>query len=177
MVKESEFDVVIIGGGPAGAAAGYWLSQLGRDCIIIEKKTFPREKTCGDGLTPRAVKQLTDMGLADVDLRNGAPAGPFHHLGLAVGFEVDADLLDLGDPFPAEQLLRSDTVRSNRGAIHQYFGHDVPWVSELTIISQAAYPPVATRRCRRAAKPPRQTRACATHPPPHRCAGPRRNTQ
>ena len=58
-------EVLIIGGGPAGAAAGYWLSQLGRDCIIVEKKTFPREKTCGDGLTPRAVKQLTDMGLAD----------------------------------------------------------------------------------------------------------------
>ena len=63
--NELHTEVLIIGGGPAGAAAGYWLSQLGRDCIIIEKKTFPREKTCGDGLTPRAVKQLTDMGLAD----------------------------------------------------------------------------------------------------------------
>ena len=58
-------EVLIIGGGPAGASAGYWLSQLGHDCIIVEKKKFPREKTCGDGLTPRAVKQLGDMGLAD----------------------------------------------------------------------------------------------------------------
>ena len=58
-------EVLIIGGGPAGAAAGYWLSQHGHDCVIVEKKTFPREKTCGDGLTPRAVKQLGDMGLAD----------------------------------------------------------------------------------------------------------------
>jgi len=56
-------EVLIIGGGPAGAAAGYWLSQLGHDVIIVEKKTFPRDKTCGDGLTPRAVKQLHDMGL------------------------------------------------------------------------------------------------------------------
>ncbi len=63
--NELRTEVLVIGGGPAGAAAGYWLSQLGRDCIIVEKKTFPREKTCGDGLTPRAVKQLTDMGLAD----------------------------------------------------------------------------------------------------------------
>jgi len=58
-------EVLVIGGGPAGASAGYWLSQLGHDVTIIEKKTFPREKTCGDGLTPRAVKQLHDMGLGD----------------------------------------------------------------------------------------------------------------
>jgi geranylgeranyl reductase family protein len=58
-------DVLVIGGGPAGAAAGYWLSQHGVDVTIVERKTFPRDKTCGDGLTPRAVKQLHDMGLAD----------------------------------------------------------------------------------------------------------------
>ena len=63
--KDITTEVLIIGGGPAGGAAGYWLSQLGHDCVVVEKKTFPREKTCGDGLTPRAVKQLTDMGLAD----------------------------------------------------------------------------------------------------------------
>jgi len=58
-------DVLVIGGGPAGAAAGYWLAQQGVDVTIIERKTFPREKTCGDGLTPRAVKQLHDMGLGE----------------------------------------------------------------------------------------------------------------
>jgi geranylgeranyl reductase family protein len=55
--------VLVIGGGPAGAAAGYWLAQHGHDVTVIERKHFPREKTCGDGLTPRAVKQLNDMGL------------------------------------------------------------------------------------------------------------------
>ena len=59
-----ETDVLVIGGGPAGAAAAYWLASAGRRVTVIEKKTFPREKTCGDGLTPRAVKQITDMGLA-----------------------------------------------------------------------------------------------------------------
>ena len=57
-------DVLVIGGGPAGAAAGYWLAQHGHDVTVIERKTFPREKTCGDGLTPRAVHQLEEMGLA-----------------------------------------------------------------------------------------------------------------
>ena len=56
--------VLVIGGGPAGAATGYWLAKAGVDVAIVEKKDFPREKTCGDGLTPRAVTQLQDMGLA-----------------------------------------------------------------------------------------------------------------
>jgi menaquinone-9 beta-reductase len=58
-------DVLVVGGGPAGAACGYWLAQAGHDVLVVEKKHFPREKTCGDGLTPRAVHQLDEMGLAD----------------------------------------------------------------------------------------------------------------
>ena len=58
-------DVLVIGGGPAGAAMGYWTSQLGHSVTIVERKHFPREKTCGDGLTPRAVKELGDMGLGE----------------------------------------------------------------------------------------------------------------
>jgi geranylgeranyl reductase family protein len=58
-------EVLVVGGGPAGAATGYWLAQQGHDVCVVERKTMPREKTCGDGLTPRAVKQLSDMGLAD----------------------------------------------------------------------------------------------------------------
>ena len=57
-------DVLVIGGGPAGAAAAYWLAKLGVDVVVVEKKTFPREKTCGDGLTPRSVHQLEQMGMA-----------------------------------------------------------------------------------------------------------------
>jgi menaquinone-9 beta-reductase len=58
-------DVLVIGAGPSGASAAYWLATLGHRVIVIDKKRFPREKTCGDGLTPRAVRQLHDMGLAD----------------------------------------------------------------------------------------------------------------
>ena len=56
-------EVLVVGGGPAGAATGYWLAREGHDVTIVERKTFPREKTCGDGLTPRAVHQLELMGL------------------------------------------------------------------------------------------------------------------
>jgi len=59
-------DVVVVGGGPSGAACAYWLAEAGHDVVVVEKKTYPREKTCGDGLTPRAVRQLEDMGLAGV---------------------------------------------------------------------------------------------------------------
>jgi len=58
-------EVLVVGGGPAGAAAGYWLATHGHDVTIVERRTFPRDKTCGDALTPRAVHQLDDMGLAD----------------------------------------------------------------------------------------------------------------
>jgi flavin-dependent dehydrogenase len=59
------WDVLVVGGGPAGSAAAYWLAECGHRVLVVEKKRFPREKTCGDGLTPRAVKQLVDIGLEE----------------------------------------------------------------------------------------------------------------
>ncbi len=55
-------DVIVVGAGPSGAAAAFWLARSGWDVVLVEKKRFPRAKTCGDGLTPRAVRQLEDMG-------------------------------------------------------------------------------------------------------------------
>ncbi|WP_420639803.1 geranylgeranyl reductase family protein [Candidatus Poriferisocius sp.] len=54
-----------MGGGPAGSATAYWAARHGLDVVVVERKQFPRDKTCGDGLTPRAVKALDDMGLGD----------------------------------------------------------------------------------------------------------------
>jgi geranylgeranyl reductase family protein len=58
-------DVVVVGGGPAGAACAYWLASAGWDVLMLERKSYPREKTCGDALTPRAVRQLTDIGVGE----------------------------------------------------------------------------------------------------------------
>jgi geranylgeranyl reductase family protein len=59
----SSADVLVIGGGPSGAACAYWLAEAGHEVLLVERKHYPREKTCGDGLTPRSVRQLEDMGL------------------------------------------------------------------------------------------------------------------
>ena len=56
-------DVIVVGAGPAGSTAAYHLATAGLDVLLLEKTSFPREKVCGDGLTPRAVKALTTMGL------------------------------------------------------------------------------------------------------------------
>jgi geranylgeranyl reductase family protein len=67
-------DVIVVGAGPAGSSLAFYLATAGLDVLVLEKSHFPREKVCGDGLTPRAVKALTGMGvpLAESDgwLRN-----------------------------------------------------------------------------------------------------------
>ncbi len=81
------YDVLVVGGGPSGASCAYWLADAGWDVVVVEKKQFPREKTCGDGLTPRAVRQIADMGLED------ALAGAHRFGGLrAYGFGQSMEL-------------------------------------------------------------------------------------
>ncbi|WP_419842561.1 geranylgeranyl reductase family protein [Candidatus Poriferisodalis sp.] len=57
-------EVLVVGGGPAGCAAAYWLALHGRDVLLVERSTYPRARVCGDALTPVAVKELADMGCA-----------------------------------------------------------------------------------------------------------------
>jgi menaquinone-9 beta-reductase len=56
-------DVIVVGAGPAGSAVAFYLATAGLDVLVLEKTHFPREKVCGDGLTPRAVKALSGMGV------------------------------------------------------------------------------------------------------------------
>jgi geranylgeranyl reductase family protein len=61
--SEAQYDVAVIGAGPGGSAAAYFLAKGGLRVALLDKFEFPRDKTCGDGLTPRAIKTLETMGV------------------------------------------------------------------------------------------------------------------
>src|SRR3954468_22911071 len=58
-------DVLVVGAGPAGSAAAAWAARTGRDVVLADAAVFPRDKACGDGLTPRAIAELELLGLGD----------------------------------------------------------------------------------------------------------------
>ena len=96
-------DVIVVGAGPAGASSAYHLANAGLDVLLLEKSAFPRDKICGDGLTPRAVRQLVSMGL-DLD----AP-GWQRNKGLRIvgaGHRIELPWPDLAT-FPSYGMVRT----------------------------------------------------------------------
>jgi menaquinone-9 beta-reductase len=103
---KDEADVVVVGAGPAGSATAYHLAQAGVDVLLLEKASFPREKVCGDGLTPRGVRQVIRMGID-----TGAEAGWVRNKGLRIiggGMRLQLDWPDLAS-FPDYGLVRPRT--------------------------------------------------------------------
>ncbi|MGX1613090.1 geranylgeranyl reductase family protein [Micromonospora chalcea] len=101
---ENDADVIVVGAGPGGSATAYHLARHGVRVLLLEKTEFPREKVCGDGLTPRAVRQLIRMG---VD--TSPEAGWLHNKGLRViggGVRLELDWPDLAS-FPNYGLVRT----------------------------------------------------------------------
>ncbi|WP_020578395.1 geranylgeranyl reductase family protein [Actinopolymorpha alba] len=99
-------DVIVVGAGPAGATTAYHLARTGLDVLLLEKTAFPREKVCGDGLTPRAVKQLVKMGID-----TSTEAGWLRNHGLRIyggGMRLELPWPDLAE-FPSYGLVRKRT--------------------------------------------------------------------
>ncbi len=93
---DSHADVVVVGAGPAGSSAAAWAARAGRDVLVIDAANFPRDKACGDGLTPRAVAELERLGLGDwLDAR-------IRHRGLRMsGFGGEVEVDWPGPSFPS----------------------------------------------------------------------------
>jgi geranylgeranyl reductase family protein len=70
-----EVDLLVVGAGPAGVAAALTAHRAGCSVRVLDRATFPRDKTCGDGLTAAALRHLETLGLALPDLTR-APGGP-----------------------------------------------------------------------------------------------------
>jgi geranylgeranyl reductase family protein len=101
--REEDADVIVVGAGPSGSTAAYYLAQAGLDVLLIEKSRFPRDKVCGDGLTPRAVKALVAIG---VDVSE--EAGWLRNKGLRViggGMRLELDWPELSS-WPGYGLVR-----------------------------------------------------------------------
>jgi geranylgeranyl reductase family protein len=99
-----EADVIVVGAGPGGSAAAYHLARHGLRVLLLEKTEFPREKVCGDGLTPRAVRQLVRMGIDTSE-----KAGWLQNKGLRViggGVRLELDWPELAS-FPNYGLVRT----------------------------------------------------------------------
>ncbi|MEA2012477.1 MAG: NAD(P)/FAD-dependent oxidoreductase [Verrucomicrobiota bacterium] len=82
---KQKVDIVIIGGGPAGAVAGITAAQAGYSTLIVDKKTFPREKICGDGLAADSIRILKELNLWDQISKKG-------FLSKSLRFNIDKDL-------------------------------------------------------------------------------------
>ena len=77
-VPPESVETLVVGGGPAGAAAATTLAQDGRDVLVVDKATFPRDKCCGDGLTTLALRLLADLGFDRTPVASWQPVTDIH---------------------------------------------------------------------------------------------------
>lgn len=89
--RRFDADVAVVGAGPAGAAAATTLARAGRDVVVLDKASFPRDKICGDGLTTGALRLLEDLGLRPEAVPSWQPVDDIHIVspsGVAIEFPL-----------------------------------------------------------------------------------------
>ncbi|MDO5503033.1 MAG: geranylgeranyl reductase family protein [Actinomycetia bacterium] len=125
-------DVLVVGAGPAGASAAAWAACHGLDVVVADAATFPRDKTCGDGLTPRAIAELQRLGLADWARGRAANKGlRAHGFGQRLYLEwPGGSLPNWGSAVPRTVLdnaIRDVAIEAGATAVDGLRGVDVVW--------------------------------------------------
>ena len=92
MADHQTFDLIIVGGGPAGSTAALYAARYGLKTLLLDRSEFPRDKVCGDALSGKAVGVLRDLGLLDrvADLPGAAIRTVT--FGSPEGTQIDIDL-------------------------------------------------------------------------------------
>ena len=130
-------DVIVVGAGPAGATAATYLARSGVDVLLLEKSTFPRDKVCGDGLTPRGVKQVLALGVdvsGDDWIRNRGLRVVGGGSTLELPWPTLADFPDFGLVRPRrdfDELLATLAVKAG-ARMHQATNVKEPVIDERT---------------------------------------------
>ena len=129
-MPKAEADVVVVGAGPGGSATAANLARRGLNVLLLEKSHFPREKVCGDGLTPRATRSLVRLGID-----TSVAAGWLHNKGLRIyggriePFELDWPALT---DYPPYGLVRPRADFDNLLAQHAV-GRGAELIQETTV--------------------------------------------
>lgn len=137
MTDSPTTDVIVVGGGPAGAAAAITLARAGRDVVVVDRADFPRDKTCGDGLTTLALRALDTLGFDPATVPSWtvvdrfsirSPSGRWVRLPLprdagayaavARRYELDAEVLGLARSAGAKVLDGCACTGAHQSADH-----------------------------------------------------------